>query len=90
MKTTFITIAAAMMFAGPSFAERENHTYDGAVSGNARTAAEAISHFAGSEQGDGAYRRAKAAEMGVIVSTSNASKAAFAAAKLDNDERGDK
>lgn len=87
MKTTFITFAAALMIAGPSFAERENHVYSGEVSGNAATAAEAIAHFAASDQGDGANRRAESAEMDVIVSTSN-SVADDAAAKLANDERG--
>jgi hypothetical protein len=89
MKTTFISVAAALMIAGPAFAERENHSYPGEVSGNAQTASEAIAHFAASEQGDGAYRRGEAADMGVIVSTSNAGNADFAAAKLDNGEHGD-
>lgn len=85
---TLLSIAA-LMVAAPAFAERENNVYFGDVSGNAQTAAAAIAHFASSEQGDGAYRRGEAADMGVIVSTSNASNAAFAAAKLHNDERGD-
>jgi hypothetical protein len=89
MKTTLISLAAALMIAGPALAERENHNYNGDVSGTAQTASAAIAHFAASEQGDGAYRRADAAEMGVVVSTSNVGNAAFAAAKLDNDERGD-
>ena len=80
MKTTVISIAAAMLVAGPALAERENHVYRGEVSGDYATAIVAAAHFAMDDQGDGAGR--------VIVSTSNASVAVEAKVKLANDERG--
>ena len=83
--TKSILFAAALIAAAPALAEeeREGTRWQRDVSGNAQTASFAAKHFAESDHGDGTSMA------GFVISTSGADMAAFAAAKLDNGERGD-